>query len=107
MDYFWGNLFEYFKERRTAGVFFGTLMVFLGAIILGVIIYQSTDVSHWLSDWPLILPGLVLLLSALLWRWFRRRRARRLNRYKSSPLSRDEWAKARSKLAKKTMIKRL
>ena len=109
MDYFWGNLFEYFKERRTAGLFFGTLFAFLGAVIVGGVIYKVTNGCPWLmGHWPALLAGLGVLLSACLVRSFRRaRRARRLNRYKSTPLSRDEWVKARSKLSKKTMIKHL
>ena len=109
MDYFWGNLFEYFKERRTAGLFFGTLFAFLGAVIVGGVIYEVTNGCPWLmGHWPALLAGLGVLLAAGLVRWFRRaRRARRLARYKSTPLSRDEWVKARSKLSKKTMIKHL
>ena len=109
MDYFWSNLFEYLKERRTAGIFFGALFTFLVAAIVWGIIYQVTGGCPWLMDHgPTILEGLGLLLAAGLWRWIRRRRrARRLNRYESTPLSRDEWVKARSKLSKKTMIRHL
>jgi cobalamin biosynthesis protein CobD/CbiB len=109
MDYFWGNLFEYFRERRTSGLFFGTLLAFLGGAIVWGIFYEATNGCPWLMDhWPALLAGLGVLLAACLVRSFRRaRRARRLNRYKSTPLSRDEWVKARSKLSKQTMIKRL
>jgi len=104
MDYFWSNLFEYFKERRTAVIFFGALFAFLGGAAVWGIVYELTDGCPWLMDhWPALLAGLGVLLAAGLVRWFRRaRRARRLARYKSTPLSRDEWVKARSKLLKKT-----
>jgi hypothetical protein len=106
MDYFWGNLFEYFRERRTAGVFFGTLLAFFGTLIAGAILYQVTGGDNWLQYWPEFLPGLVLMLLAFLWRWLRLRRARRSGRYKASPLSQDEWAKARRKLAARPMYKK-
>jgi uncharacterized BrkB/YihY/UPF0761 family membrane protein len=103
MDYyFWGNLFEYFRERRTAGVFFGTLLVFFGTILTVVVLHQTLASYDLTPYWPLLLPVVAvvaLLPPALLWRWVRRRRARRLDRYQSSPLSRDEWVKARRKLA--------
>jgi MFS family permease len=106
MDYFWGNLFEYFRERRTAGVFFGSLLVFFGTIIGGTLLYQVTGGFLFLQYWPMFLPGLVLVLLAIVWRWFRLRRARRSERYKASPLSQDEWVKARRKLAARPMFKK-
>jgi hypothetical protein len=105
MDYFWGNLFEYFRERRTAGVFFGTLLVFFGTILTGVVLSRITAGYDLTQYWPVLLP-VVALPPALLWRWLRLRRARRLDRYQSSPLSRDEWVKARRKLAARPMYKK-
>ena len=40
MNYFWGNVFEYFKDRRLGVVFFGTLLVLLVPLIVGAILYQ-------------------------------------------------------------------
>ena len=93
MNYFWGNIFEYFKDRRLGSVFFGTLAVVLGVLVLVAVFFQNL-----LHEWPVVLTAIGLVLVALIWRGFREMRARRLNRYKSSPLSRDEKAKARSKL---------
>ena len=105
MNYFWGNLFDYFKERRLGAVFFGTLLVFIAAMVGGVMVYQTAGGFNLLQYWPFALVGTGLLLLALIWRGIRQTRTRRLNRYKSSPLSRDERAKARSKLKTKPTLK--
>jgi hypothetical protein len=98
MNYFWGNFFEYCKERRNAAVFFGTLAVFFGLLVAGVIIYQVADGYNLLQYWPFIVVALSFCLLSVIWQGIRQARARRLNRYKTSPLSRDELRKARSKL---------
>jgi high-affinity Fe2+/Pb2+ permease len=105
MNYFWGNVFEYFKDRRLGAVFFGTLALFIGALALGGMLYQIAGGYNLLQYWPMMLPGIGLVLLALVWRGVRQRRAQRLNRYKTSPLSRDELAKARSKLTTKPTFK--
>jgi cobalamin synthase len=95
MNYFWGNVFEYFKDRRLGSVFFGSLALVLVMLALVSAFYQTL-----LEHWQIALSAIGLLLLALIWRGFRLVRMMRLNRYKSSPLSRDELRKARSKLAK-------
>ena len=107
MDFFWGNVFEYFKDRRLGAVFFGTLTALIGTLAAGAIFYQITDGFYPLEDWPYLMSGIGLLLLALIWRGRKRARARRLNRYQPSPLSRDELHKARSKLRTKTTFKSL
>jgi hypothetical protein len=102
MNFFWGNVFEYFKDRRLGAVFFGTLAVVIGMLMLGLFFGGF----NLMQDWTLLLPGAGLMLLALIWRGFREVRARRLNRYKPSPLSRDEKAKARSKLTTKPTFKK-
>jgi hypothetical protein len=99
MNGFWDNVFEYVKERRNVAVFFGTLAVFGGLLLL------ATVFGNLQQAWPMILPGVGILLLALIWRGIQQIRARRLNRYKTSPLSRDELAKARSKLRTKSNFK--
>jgi cobalamin biosynthesis protein CobD/CbiB len=101
VNFFWGQVFEFVRERRNAMIFYGTLAVFLAVPVLGAI----AEGYHWLQYWPYALPGLGLLLLALVWTGLRQRRTRRLNRYKSSPLSRDEMIKARSKLTSKKTFK--
>jgi hypothetical protein len=102
MNHFWGNLFESFKERRNVVIFFWGLAA-LPLVILagagGYVLFQALNLA---ANWPLTLPELFLLLVILVWRGLRRARERRLNRYKNSPLSRDELAKARSKLKMKS-----
>lgn len=98
MNFFWNNFFEYGKERRNAAVFFGTLALLIVGLVLGGILYQVSDGFDFLRYWPVMLSGIGLVLLALIWRGFRRTRSRRRQRYESSPLSRDERAKARSKL---------
>ena len=40
MDFFWGNVFEYFKERRLASLFFGSLFGLGLALALGCLLAQ-------------------------------------------------------------------
>jgi hypothetical protein len=101
MNYFWGNIFEYFKDRRLGSVFFGTLAAVFGLLVLVAVFYQNL-----LREWPVVLAAIGPVLLALIWRGFRQMRAMRLNRYKSSPLSRDEKTKARSKLITKSTFKK-
>jgi len=95
MNFFWGNVFEYFKDRRLGSIFFGTLGVILVILALAANFYKTLQ-----ENWRMVLAATGLLLLALIWREFRQMRARRLNRYKISPLARDEILKARSKLVK-------
>ena len=100
MNYFWGNVFEHFKERRYAAVFFGTLMALGGLLIVGLILYQVIC-AYELQDYIIYsLPGAALILIAWVGRGFAQARARRRDRYKISPMSRDELTKARSKLVR-------
>lgn len=101
MDFFWSNIFEYFKERRYASVFFSSLAISITLLALAAMSYQAIDGSHLLEYWTYMLPGIGLIFVALIGWVFLRIRASRSNRYKSSPLSRDEIIKARSKLKTK------
>jgi hypothetical protein len=101
MNFFWGNVFEYFKDRRLGSVFFGSL-----AVVLVILVLVAAFCQNLLRDWPVVLAAIGLVLLALIWRGFRQVRAKRLNRYKSSPLSRDEKTKARSKLITKPTFKK-
>ena len=84
-------MFDYFRERRFAPIFVITIIVLSVTLLL-------------LKDLPLrlqmecLLPGVGLLMMVVVLREIRRIRTERRNRYQSSPLSRDERRKARSKL---------
>jgi hypothetical protein len=108
MDYgFWSNLFESVKERRNVMVFFGTLVVLPGMILLASFAYYAIEAFNLADNWPVALAGFGLIFAAVIWRGIRQRRARKLNRYKISPLSRDELTKARSKLTTKPIARKL
>ena len=98
MNYFWDNLFEYGNDRRFGTVFFSTLLSLL-LMVLGVAILYQIICAYDLEDRLIFVwPGLVMLLVVWIWRKIRRWRTQMRSQYKSSPLSRDELTKARSKL---------
>jgi len=78
MNPFWNNLYDSFKDRRYAALFFFAL----GALVLS----------------PVLLPAMALYgLSRGMWA-LRRARGNRRNKWRRAPLSRDEVRVARSKL---------
>ncbi len=100
MSYLENNRFDFFKDRRFVPVFFVTLLVVFGGVLLvGAVAPLSLecDLKTYFVDAS---PGLALLLGALVLKITRSRRAGRRGRYEPSPLSRDERSKARSKLVK-------
>jgi len=99
------NWFDYFKDRRFAPIFFITLVVlFAGTPVIGII-FQGADRYDLFKYWPYASSVIGFCLLVLAGRRFAEARARRRNRYKSSPLSRDEREKAQSKLKTKPTIK--
>ncbi|MDR3460273.1 MAG: hypothetical protein P4N60_22825 [Verrucomicrobiae bacterium] len=100
MNFFWGNVFEYFKDRRLASVFFGTLLALIGVLVAGVIFFQVICAYNFQDYLIYAVPGVALIFVALIGQAMAQARARRRDRYKCSPLSRDELRKARSKLMK-------
>jgi hypothetical protein len=101
MNYFWGNVLDYLKDRRYAAVFFGTLMAMGGLLIAGLIAYQvicAYELQGYLVSF--LLAGVLISLIEI-GRRIARARAQRREWHKISPLSRDELSKARSKLVKK------
>jgi hypothetical protein len=101
MSFFWGNVFEYFKERRYAAVFFGTLMGLIGMLAAGAIIYQVVCEYELERYWGYALLAGLLLSGGWIGRGILRARRRRRDRGGVLPLSRDELTKARSKLLKR------
>lgn len=100
------NWFDYYKDRRFVPIFFITLVVLciIGPFVVGII-FQVADSYDLLKYWPFAAAWLGILQLALIGRRFARARDRRCNRYKSLPLSRDERAKAQSKLKTKPTFK--
>ncbi len=98
MDFFWSNVFDYFKDRRFAAVFFCTILCVAGILIAGSVFYESIGPENFQSFLTYSLPVVALAMGAWIWRGIARALARRRDRYKTSPLSRDELSKARSKL---------
>jgi membrane protein implicated in regulation of membrane protease activity len=98
MDFFWVNVFEYFKDRRFAPVFFITLAIlFAGPLAIGLLL-GLPNADDLLKYWPFVVAVIVSTVLISVLRAVQRARARRKDRYKISPLSRDELNKARSKL---------
>jgi hypothetical protein len=100
MDSFWCNVFGYFKERRAAAIFYSTFVILAVLAGVGFVLYQvvcAYDLQGYMGY-----AGAFAGLAFLVWvaRAFNAARARARWRYKSSPLSRDELNKARSKLLK-------
>jgi len=87
MNSFWSNLYDRYKDRRYAALFLATLV----ALVLS----------------PILLPVMGLYGLARGWSAFRLARSNRRNKLRYSPLSRDELAKARSKLVKERNFKKL
>jgi hypothetical protein len=109
MNSIWGNLYDKFKDRRYGILFFSSLigvfvMVFVGMLfgnILGGIDFGGLNLqSHWLE----LVPGILIILAALIWRAIRRAQAQRGKRFRREELSRDEIRKARSKLVNRNNI---
>jgi ABC-type nickel/cobalt efflux system permease component RcnA len=98
MKSFWEESYDSVKDRRYGMLFFATLLVFFSAIILGAAIYGVMGADIFQEFVLPTLPGVAILLVALGWWWVRRARKRRRERLKYAALSRDELAKARSKL---------
>ena len=103
-------MFEYFKERRSAAVFYATLMASFGLLALALLAGQLSKNDDLVKYWSQGLAGVGVFGLVLLWRWYRLCRWRRLHpgqsRPVTAPLSRDEWVKARRKLAAKPTFKK-
>ncbi|MGC9943061.1 MAG: hypothetical protein ABSE48_14620 [Verrucomicrobiota bacterium] len=103
MNFLWNQVFESTRERRNAAIFICAVVLFIVAFIVGNVL-AAFDLWRY---WPLILVVIGLCGVVLIWNSIRQMRTWRLNHYKSTPLSRDELAKARSKLRKPATPKKL
>ena len=101
MNYFWGNIFDYVKDRRFVPVFFITLGVLFGVPLAVAVLVGTTNIKDYFQYWPVMLSVVVGGLVISIFRNVAQARAQRRHGYKVSPLSRDELSKARSKLLKR------
>ncbi len=98
MNSFWSSLYDKFKDRHYAGLFFISFGSVFGLFILVMILCQIIGTAHLQQYFLQMLPGAGLLVLALVWRGIRRARTQRRKRFRREELSRDEIRKARSKL---------
>jgi hypothetical protein len=98
MSSFWRNAYSDEKDRRYGTLFFVTLLVVLGTVVLFGALGANLS-SYQLQDICIVaLPVVILTIILLCWRWIHVERKNRSERQKYASLSRDELAKARSKL---------
>jgi hypothetical protein len=97
MGPFWTSFFEHLKDcGRDATLFMMALAGFIAVLVI-LAILESTWLREYFLQGALVLLLFVLIRFALLVRRFR---ARRRERLRFPPLSRDELRVARSKLVK-------
>jgi len=96
MSPFWIGFFEQLR-RRGAWIFAIMLLAFFGLVLLISETGAGDFLIQWLPEASILIAAFGILIVALA---IRQARARRKNRFKISPLSRDEMNKARSKLVR-------
>jgi hypothetical protein len=98
MNSIWSKLYDGFKDRRYAFLFFAT---FFASLLLVAGLCGIIDDSNIRGYFLQALPGIGILIMALVWRAIRNLRARRGEKFRRQEMSRDEIRKARSKLVNK------
>ena len=100
MNPFWDNIYDDAKDRRYGALFFTTLLGCFLSLLIGALV-AAIKQSDFLDEYGQVLllvggiPALLLIWSVIKWGRARKWRQEHL---KYSALSRDELAKARSKL---------
>jgi hypothetical protein len=98
---FWGNIYDDVKDRRYGGLFFSTLLALFGSLgIMALIGALTNGVGLVPALFVFAVPAAIALVCAV--SNFVRAWKRRDVSLNSAALSRDELAKARSKLKKET-----
>jgi membrane protein implicated in regulation of membrane protease activity len=100
---FWSNIYDDYKDRRYAALFFASLLTFLVSLGLGAA-FAAVATLYFNVVFPIV--ALIAFISVMslvwmAWNWVRGWK-RHEERLKYPALSRDELAKARSKLKKET-----
>lgn len=98
MNSFWKDAYNDEKDRRYGRLFFITLLIALP--LAGIFAALGANLnSYQLQELCIIaLPVIILTIIVLCWRWIHFERKNRKDRLKYAAMSRDELAKARSKL---------
>jgi hypothetical protein len=104
MNPFWSNIYDDVKDRRYGTLFFMTFLVSLGLVLLIVWASDQLDPRDRNEFYLSVGIGLGVVLTAFIWRWVVVARRNHRERLKYSSLSRDELAKARSKLKNRMKI---
>ena len=99
---FWSHIYDDVKDRRYGALFFSTLLMVFGSLGVIGVICAITNAGTLEVLFPLALAVTVIFTLALAWRAWARGWNRPEEQLKSPVLSRDELAKARSKLKKET-----
>jgi hypothetical protein len=87
-----------FKDRRYAALFFVIFLVSIGTFFGLLAFFQIPNLQKYVLQ---SLPGIGILIMVLVWRAIRKARARRGEKFRRQEMSRDEIRKARSKLVNK------
>jgi hypothetical protein len=103
MDPFWNNLYDEDKDRRYGKLFFTAFLVLIGIIVILGCLTENLGADAFHDICLEVGPVLGLVIAIFGWRWIRAAHRNRQGHLKYSSLSRDELAKARSKL--KTRMK--
>ena len=103
MNSLWSKLYEATKDRRYGTLFLGTFLGLLGLFAASLLFGAWIGWGNYIK--PFLLAAGVLIL-AISWRLIRHARQPNRNRLKLAGLSRDELAKARSKLMKDRSLRK-
>jgi hypothetical protein len=104
MNPFWNNIYDDAKDRRYGTLFFVVILVLLGLGAIAGALRANFDPEELREIFLGLGSGLGMVTVAFIWRWIRAARRNRRERLKYSSLSRDELAKARSKLKARMKI---
>jgi hypothetical protein len=103
MNPFWDNIYDDAKDRRYGALFFTVILILLGTLAVTYFLRANLDEEDFRNVCIVAGPILGLITVVYLWRRIRRALRDHNEQCKYSNLSRDELAKARSKL--KTRMK--
>jgi hypothetical protein len=104
MNYFWKSLFEAAGNRDPMGVACGILLKLIAGLAVVWVAYLLVCAAGLQEYLAYFLAGIAVYLCVRLVLGIQRLRARARDRYNSTPLSRDEIAKAKTKLAKRAPV---